>query len=258
MNLTPAFFISIIIKYWYFFLIPIVVAFFKAPFFKGFIGEVIINVASALFLDKKKYHLIKNVTLPTEDGTTQIDHIIVSIYGIFVVETKNMKGWIFGDEHQETWTQSIFKHKARFQNPLHQNYKHVKTLESVLNIEPGKIISVIVFVGDATFKTPMPENVNYPRGYINFIKSKNTILLSDDEIKEAIRIIELGRFERSYKTHIEHVKHVKDIVHKKQNKKICPKCGNDMILRQVKKGVNAGSQFWGCSQFPKCKGMLNI
>lgn len=258
MNLTPAFFISIVFQYWYLFLIPVVIIFFKTPFFKGFIGEVIINFVSTIFLDKSKYHLIRNVTLPTENGTTQIDHIIVSKYGIFVVETKNMKGWIFGGEHQKMWTQTIFKHKTKFQNPLHQNYKHVKTLQDTLNIEPEKIISVIVFVGDATFKTSMPANVNYPRGYINFIKSMNKILLSDAEIKEAIRIIESGRFERSFKTHREHVKHVKNIVKEKQNTKICPKCGCSMVLRTVKKGTNAGNQFWGCSQFPKCRGALNI
>ncbi len=256
MNLTPAFFISIVIEYWYFFLIPIVITFFKTPFFKGFIGEVIINIVSTLFLDKKKYHLLKNVTLPTEDGTTQIDHIIVSKYGIFVVETKNMKGWIFGGEQQKMWTQQIYRHKTQFQNPLHQNYKHVKTLETVLNMEPERIISVIVFVGDATFKTSMPENVNYPRGYINFIKSKNEILLSDDEVKEAIRVIESGRFDRSFKTNREHLKHVKNIVKEKLSGQVCPRCGCAMALRQVRKGVNAGNQFWGCSKFPKCRGTL--
>jgi len=256
MELTPGFFISIMIEYWYFLLLVIILAFLRTPFFKGFIGEVIINLASSVFLDKNKYHLIKNVTLPTEDGATQIDHIIVSQYGIFVVETKNMKGWIFGSERQKMWIQQIYRHKTKFQNPLHQNYKHVKILENALNIEPDKIISVIVFVGDATFKTAMPANVNYPRGYINFIKSKNEILLSDGEVKEAIRIIESGRFERSFKTNREHVKHVKDIVKAKQNGMACPKCGNTMILRTVKKGVNAGNQFWGCSQFPKCRGTL--
>ena len=94
MNLGFEFFITIIVKYWYFIPIFIFLLFLKTSFFKGFIGEVIINIVSTLFLDKKKYHLIKNVTLPTEEGSTQIDHIIVSEYGIFVVETKNMKGWI--------------------------------------------------------------------------------------------------------------------------------------------------------------------
>lgn len=256
MALTPMFFIKIAFNYWYLIFIGIIVLFFKTPFFKGFIGEVIINFASTLFLDKKKYHLIKNVTLPTDDGTTQIDHIIISKFGIFVVETKNMKGWIFGDEHQKMWTQSIFKHKTKFQNPLHQNYKHIKTIEKILNIESEKVFSVIVFVGDATFKTKMPENVNYPRGYINYIKSKNIIVLSENRVAEAIRIIESGRFERSFKTHGEHVKHVKEIIKKKQNEKICPRCGNHMILRTAKKGANSGKQFWGCSQFPKCKGIL--
>jgi ribosomal protein L37AE/L43A len=190
------------------------------------------------------------------DGTTQIDHIIVSPYGIFVVDTKNMKGWIFGSERQKMWTQQIYRHKTKFQNPLHQNYKHIKTLENALNIELDKISSVIVFVGDATFKTAMPANVNYPRGYINFIKSKNEIILSEDEVKEAIKVIDSGRFERSFNTNREHVKHVKDIVQKKQEEKICPKCGSAMLLRTVKKGVNAGNQFWGCSQFPKCRGTL--
>jgi hypothetical protein len=66
--------------------------------------------------------------LPSQGSTTQIDHVLVSVYGIFVIETKNMKGWIFGDERSAQWTQSIFGKKSRFQNPLRQNYRHVKAL----------------------------------------------------------------------------------------------------------------------------------
>jgi len=78
--------------YWW--LIPLLffITFLKTPFMKGVFGELIVNLAAKFFLDKEKYHLFKNVTLPTEDGTTQIDHVIVSRYGIFVIETKNMKG----------------------------------------------------------------------------------------------------------------------------------------------------------------------
>ncbi len=77
----------------------LLIAFFKSARFKGAMGEWAVNLASSLALNKHDYHLIKDVTLPTEDGgTTQIDHIIVSRYGIFVVETKNMQGWIFGGE----------------------------------------------------------------------------------------------------------------------------------------------------------------
>jgi restriction system protein len=83
------------------------------------------------------------VTLPTEDGTTQIDHVIVSRYGVFVIETKNLKGWIFGSPQQKTWTQKIYRHTTKFQNPLHQDYKHTQTLQAALELDPEKIFPVI-------------------------------------------------------------------------------------------------------------------
>ena len=165
MDLTPII-TPLISTLWYLIPIGIFIALLKSPWFKGVIGEFIVNLSAKLFLDKEKYHLIKNVTLPTEDGSTQIDHVIVSKYGVFVVETKNIKGWIFGSPNQKSWTQQIYKHKNKFQNPLHQNYKHTKVLEDLLGLSDGQMFSVVVFVGDSTFKTEMPDNVTYGMGYI--------------------------------------------------------------------------------------------
>jgi len=148
MDFTPI--ISQFIRnFWYLIPLLILVAILKSRWFKGIIGEFLVNISAKFLLDKNEYHLIKNVTLPTEDGTTQIDHIIVSVYGIFVVETKNMKGWIFGKENQSTWTQKIYKHLSKFQNPLHQNYKHVKTLEQLLGLQDNQVHSLVVFVGES-------------------------------------------------------------------------------------------------------------
>ncbi len=165
-------FAPMLASYWWLIVLLIIISFLKSPFMKGAIGEALVNLAAALFLDKNIYRLFKNVTLPTEDGTTQVDHVIVSPYGIFVIETKNLKGWIFGNAQQKMWTQQIYKHKSQFQNPLHQNYKHTQTLQSALEIEPSKLFSLVVFIGDSEFKTPMPENVVFAGGYIRFIKSK--------------------------------------------------------------------------------------
>jgi len=242
-----------LLELWYLLPIVIVVAFFRTPTGKGIIGEFLVNITAKLKLDKNQYHLIKNVTLPIEDGTTQIDHIIVSEYGIFVVETKNLKGWIFGNEKQKLWTQKIYKHTNKFQNPLHQNYKHIKTIENVLNIEPHKIFSVIVFSGDSTFKTKMPENVKHGVSYIDYIKSKTHKIISQKEIAGIIASIESGRLSRSFKTNREHVRHVKSIIEEKKQKKLCPKCSSELILRVAKKGANAGKQFYGCSNYPKCR-----
>jgi len=245
--------------YWWLLPLFILAALFKSAWFKGVMGEAMVNLAARLFLNKNDYHLIKNVTIPTEDGTTQIDHVIVSRFGVFVVETKNMKGWIFGSENQKTWTQQIYKSKHKFQNPLHQNCKHTKTLESALELTPDKLFSVVVFVGNSTFKTAMPENVTYGGGYIRYIKSKTQPLLTETAVQQIIQQIAAGRLKPSIKTSRQHVKHVREIVAAKNEAakspatKICPKCGNEMVLRTSKKGPEAGNQFWGCSSFPKCR-----
>jgi len=243
---------------WYLLPILILAAIFKSSWFKGVMGEFIVNVAAKLMLDKNEYHLIKNVTLPTEDGTTQIDHVIVSKFGLFVVETKNMKGWIFGDPKQSQWTQKIFKKTSKFQNPLYQNYKHVKTLESLLGLSLHQIHSLIVFVGESTFKTEMPANVTHGIGYIRFIKSKTTPVLSVAEVNDIVSKISNGRLTPSFKTNREHVAHVKNIVSEKQSAPGCPKCGSVMVMREASKGVNTGNKFLGCSRYPQCRGVLSI
>lgn len=243
---------------WYLIPIFIFAVIIKSTWFKGVLGEWQVNLLIKFFLDKDNYHLIKNVTLPTDDGTTQIDHIIVSKYGIFVVETKNMKGWIFGNANQKQWTQKIFKHTSKFQNPLHQNYKHVKTLEACLSTKNDCIFSVIIFIGDSTFKTKMPDNVRFARGGIEYIKSKREIAFSEDEVADIIEQIESGRLERSIKTNQQHVEHVKEIVKEKFDTISCSKCNSDMVLRKATKGKNAGNEFWGCSAFPKCRNIESL
>ena len=245
---------------WY--LIPIVIlsGILKSPWFKGFVGEFVVNLSAKFLLDKEKYHLIKNVTLPTENGSTQIDHIIVSEFGVFVVETKNMKGWIFGSTNQKSWTQVIYKNSRKFQNPLHQNYKHVKTLESLLGLNEQQVHSVIVFVGDSTFKSEMPENVTYGGGYARYIKSMKTPVLNKTEVIDILRRIEQGRLAPSLETNREHVWHVKRIADEKEknNNPNCPKCGAFMVLRETKKGQNIGKKFWGCTKFPQRRGIMNV
>ena len=162
-------------------LIAIVLFCFKSPWFKGVVGEMLVHIIIKTRLDKKKYRVLKNVVVPTVDGSTQIDHIIVSEYGVFVIETKNMSGWIFGGARQITWTQKTHGHTNRFQNPLHQHHKHVNTLKALLELSDQQLFSVFVFVGSSTFKTEMPENVTHGGDLIRYIRSKDRqVLLSTD------------------------------------------------------------------------------
>ena len=255
--------LSPILQLWWLFPIIGVVAFFKSPIGKGIVGEGLLNFVINIALDKKKYQLLKNVTLPTEGGTTQIDHIIVSQYGVFVLETKNYKGWIFGSEHSKTWTQSIYGKKNTFQNPLHQNYKHVKVIQKLLNLSDEKMFSVVVFVGESTFKTDIPNNVVYPLGLLKFIKSHKTVLFSRREMWRAVEEIEDAQLAKGFKTNREHTQNLKTRTDSAPRKSAtrgetiydlsCPRCGNDLIIRTARRGQNAGSQFYGCTSYPRCK-----
>lgn len=216
MDLSPI--TNLVFSYiWYAIPLAIFVVLIKLPWYKGLVGEWTVNVSAKLLLNKKRYRLIKNVTLPTEDGTTQIDHIIVSEFGVFVIETKNMKGWIFGNQNQKMWTQKIYNHSNTFKNPLHQNYKHVKTLQSLLDLNDQQLHSLIVFVGNSKFKTKMPDNVTQGGGYVRYIKSKTTPVLTKFQVREITIGIKQGRLTPSLKTSREHVKHVKEIVASKQH-----------------------------------------
>ncbi|WP_028574751.1 nuclease-related domain-containing protein [Desulfonatronovibrio hydrogenovorans] len=190
--------------------IALLMGIFKSPRGKGIFGEAMVRLLSMLMLNKNIYRPFHDVTLPSPDGSTQIDHVYVSPYGIFVVETKNMRGWIFGDARQSQWTQKIYKKSFKFQNPLRQNFKHVKALESVLQVPAGTIHSIVTFVGDSSFKTPMPPNVTYGAGFIRHIKSFKEKVFSEDQVSDLVARIESGRLQPGYSTRKKHVQRLKE------------------------------------------------
>lgn len=126
------------------------------------------------------YH---NLVLPTAQGDlTEIDHLVLSPYGLFVIEVKNHQGWVFGHRDQPQWTVQRFRHKHKLANPLRQNYKHIKALEHLLQLPHSKVPaallhSLVAFSSRAIFKTDLPANVmhiqqvdGYIRSHINAIE----------------------------------------------------------------------------------------
>ena len=275
--------ISFARQYWWVILFMLAAGLVKlfAPIIKGKIGEGVVNLAAKLRLDPKIYHLIKDVTIPSKKGTTQIDHIIVSVFGIFVIETKNYKGWIFADAKSPKWMQVNFKQKHRFQNPLRQNYAHLCALSELLTIPKEKLHGVVCFMGDAKFKTEIPEGVFLEGSYVSHIQSFRDEIFAPDEIASLVNTIESSRLARGLKTNRAHVKQLKsrkseikdrrsagagaagpsrknDFALNDFAKKYCPACGAEMVLRTAKRGANAGNQFWGCSTYPSCRKILPV
>ncbi|MEB3768080.1 nuclease-related domain-containing protein [Acinetobacter sp. MD2] len=186
-----------------FIIFAVISAVVSSPKFKGKIGEKVIQFQCQRFLDPAQYTLLNDCTLPTSDGlTTQIDHILICPFGLFVIETKNYKGWIYGGEYQKMWTQTLYKNKYKFQNPLHQNYKHIKVLENLLQdvIAAQDLHSIVVFVGESSFKTPMPYNVFEGKAWVQFVKTFQTQVLSEVKMRRVKHIIEKYSLERNRET----------------------------------------------------------
>lgn len=217
--------------------------------FTGWFGELKTVIATKLFLPSSDYVDINNITIRTHRGTTQIDHVIVSRYGVFVVETKNMTGWIFGREEAPFWTKINRGNKLRFQNPLHQNQGHIRALSNLARIAPERMHSVVVFRGNCSLRTEMPPNV-LTGGYIAYVKSKRQVLFTEAEVKRIEATIKAGMLPKTHATHLQHVDHLKQ---RFGSTTTCARCGSPLVLRTAKSGSNAGSQFLGCSRYPSCR-----
>jgi restriction system protein len=181
----------------------------KSRWMKGYLGELKVRLLSRWHLDKRLYKRLHNVTLGTPDGTTQIDHVIISPYGIFVIETKNMKGGIFGTANQAQWKQKIFKHTFMFQNPLRQNYRHLKAVEAALQVDPADVHSLVAFVGRSEFKTPMPDNVTQGKAFIRYIRSFQEPVFSTRQVEALLQTLEVQRRPATLATHRRHVRALK-------------------------------------------------
>lgn len=179
---------------------------------KGKVGENMVISHAHKYLSEE-YIMLNNCTIKDENQqTTQIDHILLSPYGIFVIETKNYNGWIFGGERQRQWTQKIYKNSYKFQNPLHQNYRHVKVLEIILSdlIESTHIHSLVVFTPKSTFKTEMPVNVVQGKQWLNYVKQFNTPIIQNIRLKRIRYRLEKEILEPSWKTDREHIRQLKE------------------------------------------------
>ena len=181
--------------------------------------------------------------------TCQIDHIVVSNFGIFVIETKNYYGLIKGNKYDNKWYQYLGRTRNSFLNPIHQNYGHIRALSNLLKLDEKYFISIICFSNQAKLKVNCKDEITH----LDFLKSE--ILKFKDinfnyDINELANIINYNNItDRKARR-----KHIIDIHTKIKNDNellnnmICPKCGNQLVERNGKNGT-----FIGCSKFPKCK-----
>ncbi|OHE58644.1 MAG: hypothetical protein A2Z47_01750 [Thermodesulfovibrio sp. RBG_19FT_COMBO_42_12] len=215
---------------------------------KGWLGEKVTTLGMWAMLDKNVYCRVDNVIVNTPSGTTQIDHALVSVYGIFVIETKNIKGWIFGAPNSDKWTQVIYGKKWQFQNPIKQNYRHTKCLSEQLKLDHELFKPVVFFTGDCEFKTDMPSNV-LNSGLIPYIKEFRQVHLSPQQVEQIEASLISLKQDKSLNRRV----HLDSLRCRYESATSCPRCGGALVQRLSKKDEFAGNPFLGCSNYPKCK-----
>jgi hypothetical protein len=219
---------------------------------KGALGEA--RVGRRLReLPSEYYAVISDLLLPTSTGTSQIDHLVVSRSGIFVIETKNFSGWIHGNENSEYWTQTKYKTRTNFRNPVKQNWAHVYALKEVLSdLKSIAYHPIVVFVGTAELKnvyskTPVVYSDQLPQTILDASGGANLTL---DQVRQvARRLNEACIRDRHAKR--EHVRLARERTLRRRQMEsagICPKCGGSLVVRSGRYGM-----FYGCSGYPDCR-----
>lgn len=111
-------------------------------------GEKKVSKKLKKFASIRSYKVIDDLYLPLYDKTTQIDHILVGFFGLLVIETKNMKGEIYGDPKKKDWLHIVGGKRYNFYNPLMQNQAHIDCIRHILGQEKiynASIESAVVF-----------------------------------------------------------------------------------------------------------------
>lgn len=238
---------------------------YKSAKQKGKRGEM--RVFSILSQLPKEYTILNDLVFRTENGTTQIDHIVVSKYCVFTIETKNYRGEIYGDDNRQEWTQLIitkvtyakkwwktytYVTKNHLYNPVKQSRGHAFRIKKLLSeYRHLPIVPIVVFTGDAVLNNVESQyHVIYEKKLLSTISEYKTVYLSDEDVNKVVETLEANniREEVSDKQHVKNLRKVEKEINEKIRSGICPKCGGHLIKRKGRYG-----SFYGCSNYPKCK-----
>ena len=201
------------------------------------------NCISDLLTNIPNSKVLRNLYIPYNGKTTEIDCVFICQKGVFVIESKNYSGYIYGKVDNEQWCQTIYngkkKIKSHFLNPLLQNKTHIKCLNKIFSTNYK---SVVVFSDNAKLALNI-SNVIYVHELLSFINNNQADTIDVDNVYNTL-------YPYTIITELEKKEHINNVIN---SKNICPYCGANLVLRKSKNG-----DFYGCTNFPKCKYTRNV
>ena len=232
--------------FFYFWLIIILCAvsfaiYFSLPSTKGKQGERKVRRIIGETNPPIQY-VINDYVIEHDGKSSQIDHIFINKYGIFVIETKNYSGRIYGSDNQQEWTQvlSYGRVKHKLYNPVKQNATHIYRLKNLLGNAPFH--SVVVFTKNNT--QYITSDVTIPLRSLKRVISTGTPVLQPADMERIFSLLTEHRSTISTRQHVQNIRSQTAAI----ENNICPRCGSPLVKRNGQYGT-----FWGCSAYPKCK-----
>lgn len=219
------------------------------PITQGEFGEIVItDILSQL--SQEDYRIYNNIYVNYNGMSVQIDHLVISRYGVFVIETKNYSGKIYGYENSDNWIQYLNDEKYLFKNPIKQNKFHALAVKNILRISESAILPIVVFLPKSDLKCETDSTVIYSYQLYSFIDSKKEIKFKDESIDILISNLNnsMINHENIELKHIEEIKRRKEEYDECVENMVCPRCKGKLVERHGKYG-----KFIGCSNYPYCK-----
>jgi len=148
-------------------------------------------------LPASHYSVFRDVTVSAnragDQSRVQIGHVVVSPYGLFLIESRHLSGRIDGSENDALWTRYRFRSKQQFHNPLGQARNHVLALQDLTGLSASRFQCMAVFTGRVDFQRPMPARVTQLGGLVPFIQVRTQELLGFEEAQRIAALLESSR-----------------------------------------------------------------
>lgn len=226
-------------------LLALFIVFIRTSKGKGWWGEQRVKLVLGRTKRGRRYVLNGMIIQFDHGGTTEIDHVVVNPRGVFVIETKNRAGKIYGTEEAEEWVQVLAGGKVRnkMRNPLLQNGAHVRHVSHVL-AERIHVTSAVVFV-QGNIQHIESSDVYTLRGLRRLLRRGPDRLSQRDMERLYVRLTDADRSDEI--SHRRHVQNIRDMQAKVEDG-ICPRCGKPLVER-----YGGDRTFFVCSGAPKCK-----
>jgi len=178
-------------------------AYVGSPRFRGTMGEDRVHRLLTAALPRSQYTILRGIVIPSGGGTRRIPILVISQFGVFVIQPVHRPGRITGARAQDLWSQRKWGRLHRFDNPMHQNELNVQALERLLDRPGVWFHPLVIFSSESYFTGTSPEDVIPAEKLIPLIKRRGQKLMEPEVCSQVLTAVEKARLDRGRRYYLD-------------------------------------------------------